>query len=154
MSNWYYEIDGERKGPVGELQLKELMDSGVIKPETVIYEIGIMKPVKAIESDFYKNGFGPSVWYLPGISFVLGIISIYWVSIRFPFLQDSVTSNVNISFIVSDFFMGLMGLVSGVFTLIAIKKGKIKGYTTYTIIGTLLSGISVIMLIVLYVIHS
>lgn len=151
MHDWYYEIDGEKKGPIGEVQLKELMKSGVIKPDTIIYEVGIMKPSKAIDSDFYKNGFAPFVWGLPFGSFVWGIMSIVCGPWQYKWI--SLSTWLGICSFASYVSFGVFGLIFGILALRAIKEGKVKGYP-YAILGTSMSLISIILLIILYAMHS
>jgi hypothetical protein len=55
MSNeWFYEVDGSRKGPVQPNELKSLADAGKIKPDTPVWREGMPQwaPAKAIRGLF------------------------------------------------------------------------------------------------------
>ena len=44
---WFYELDGFRRGPVASGELKKIADSGAVSPETLIWRDGLEEWVKA-----------------------------------------------------------------------------------------------------------
>ena len=44
---WFYELDGFRRGPVASGELKKLAESGAITPDTLIWRDGLEEQVKA-----------------------------------------------------------------------------------------------------------
>ena len=44
---WFYEVDGVRKGPLQPGELKSLADAGTIKPDTPVWREGMSQPAAA-----------------------------------------------------------------------------------------------------------
>ena len=44
---WFYELDGFRRGPVASGELKKIADSGAVTPETLIWRDGLEERLKA-----------------------------------------------------------------------------------------------------------
>jgi hypothetical protein len=40
-SEWFYSVDGKKRGPVGSADLRRLADSGVIKPSDLVWKEGL-----------------------------------------------------------------------------------------------------------------
>ena len=38
---WYYAIDGERRGPVAQAELEKLVTDGVVKADTLVWQQGM-----------------------------------------------------------------------------------------------------------------
>src|SRR5579863_7233071 len=47
MDGWFYEVAGERKGPVPFDELRRLIQAGVVKRETNVWAQGLANPVPA-----------------------------------------------------------------------------------------------------------
>jgi len=46
-SQWYYQKDGQRNGPISSAQLKQLADSGTLHPADIVWKEGLQQWVKA-----------------------------------------------------------------------------------------------------------
>src|SRR5688572_23989710 len=46
-SAWYYEIDGERRGPVSSAQLRQLAVAGKLRPQHLIWKEGLKNKIRA-----------------------------------------------------------------------------------------------------------
>ncbi len=64
IQKWWYEQDGEQRGPVSEAEIINLINSGFIKPETLVWKQGIEHWVFVKNSPFaqyFRNNKPPPI---------------------------------------------------------------------------------------------
>lgn len=113
VAQWWYELNGERKGPVKSDEINELIGYGVLKHENLVWTVGFetWKPVKATDfSVLLKKDIPPPitganvnntlVWWLAFAPLLGQLLEGFFLELFFPAPKldyDSVNSMVDYS---------------------------------------------------------
>ena len=65
MSNWYYLVDEEQHGPVGEEDIQRMMASGELRPDDLLWQAGMSDWIEVREA-FPAQARVPGITGLPG----------------------------------------------------------------------------------------
>ncbi|HOH33973.1 MAG TPA: DUF4190 domain-containing protein [Candidatus Hydrogenedentes bacterium] len=65
MSNWYYLVDEEQHGPVGEEDIQQMMASGELRPDDLLWQAGMSDWIEVREA-FPTQARVPGITGLPG----------------------------------------------------------------------------------------
>lgn len=135
--NWFYAVNGEKTGPLDEAKMKELVSSGVINADTLVWTEGMPEWKKASESTLFSEGNIPPLPEKLGsglavTSMVLGIVSI--VLCLGP-------------------LTAIPGLIIGIIALVRIGKRKASGMG-FAVTGIVTSAIGVFLIGVIAIFAS
>lgn len=149
MTEWYYENNGEERGPLTEAQIKAILDSGIITPDTLVWQAGATGKQKASEFIFCASEtfaeipfdkieriakrskfFGWAALLTPVISIFLGELC-FFIGLLFSFIA------------------GCIALFSGIYSIILMFRHKYTSGRSASVTGIILSIIAFGILFIL-----
>ena len=117
---WYYAISGDRKGPVEEEQLRQLMQQGVVTSETLVWTAGMSQwlPARAVAALSAGVAAPPAIPSVPAATPDTGLVATV-----IPYHNSAALAAYycGVFSILPCFPIGLAGLVLGI---IGLKRAK------------------------------
>jgi len=120
---WYYEQDGQRKGPVADAEIVRLIKSSVITPDSSLWKQGLPEWLSATDTAFrvhfdhsappplrgdrVNNSFAWALAFAPIVGYLLEAFVSGLVNANDPFAAQAALANGNFWFITIGLNIGL-----------------------------------------------